>query len=427
VPPSLTETLGTHLREALPTDSPKLAEILKAPTVARFKADIYRAKHGSKDDALIREALRWRDVFASDAAGENEDDAASFALDARVDQLRRVESPARVDLFTQVATGTATPINTFVDQWLDDKPLAGRTMAAYRASIKRLEEWCAEANISPALETMTAKRAARFASEALKREDPATANKTLTGLSSYWTWLLAQHHLDPDEHRNVWQGNRRPKRKPPRGEEDDAKRPFTDSEVVVLIGGIKQGTLLGDLSRVAALTGARLNSIAELKAKQVEDGVFKVWDDKTPSGRRVVPVHADLKAIVKRRMKGKGPDDYLFPELPTQKSEARGRGAPASQAFTRQRRALGVDDQPGHRRQSRVDFHSWRRWFIRMAVEALEQGAKGFTPWTIADVVGHSKEDGPLPMTMGRYPGKASIGAMRACVEAVKLPTAASR
>jgi hypothetical protein len=63
-----------------------------------------------------------------------------------------------------------------------------------------------------------------------------------------------------------------------------------------------------------------------------------------------------------------------------------------------------------------------RRWFIRRAVEALENGAVGFTAWTMADVVGHSKEDGPLPMTMGRYPGKASFEAMRACIEAVKLP-----
>lgn len=49
------------------------------------------------------------------------------------------------------------------------------------------------------------------------------------------------------------------------------------------------------------------------------------------------------------------------------------------------------------------------------------------TAWTIADVVGHSNEDGPLPMTMGRYPGKASLDAMKACVEAVNLPASISR
>lgn len=76
-----------------------------------------------------------------------------------------------------------------------------------------------------------------------------------------------------------------------------------------------------------------------------------------------------------------------------------------------------------------MDFHSWRRWFVRKAVEGLERGAKGYTPWTIANVVGHKAENGtlegiplPLGMTMGRYAGATSLEAMRACVEAVKLP-----
>lgn len=74
-------------------------------------------------------------------------------------------------------------------------------------------------------------------------------------------------------------------------------------------------------------------------------------------------------------------------------------------------------------RQSRIDLYFLRRWFIRKAVQAPEEGTTGFTAWTIADVVGHSKEDGPLPTTMGRYHGRADIKASRAYVEAVRLPT----
>jgi hypothetical protein len=126
--------------------------------------------------------------------------------------------------------------------------------------------------------------------------------------------------------------------------------------------------------------------------------------------------------MVARRTAGKAPEDFLFHELPGQKDGARGRGAPITQAFTRERRRLGVDERPDGARQSRVDLHSFRRWFIRKALTALENGATGFTAWTLADVVGHDNEGGPLPMTTGRYPGTAPIGALRACVEAVKLP-----
>ena len=95
---------------------------------------------------------------------------------------------------------------------------------------------------------------------------------------------------------------------------------------------------------------------------------------------------------------------------------------------------MGVDERATlAQRQSNVDFHSWRRWFVRKAVEGLERGERGYTAWTIANVVGHKAEDGklegvslPLGMTMGRYAGGASLEAMRACVEAVTLPTAPS-
>lgn len=105
-----------------------------------------------------------------------------------------------------------------------------------------------------------------------------------------------------------------------------------------------------------------------------------------------------------------------------------------SQAFTRERRRLGVDERASlTQRQSNVDFHSWRRWFVRKAVEGIERGEKGYTAWTIANVVGHKAEDGtldgvalPLGMTMGRYAGAASAEAMRACVEAVGLPCAST-
>jgi hypothetical protein len=63
-----------------------------------------------------------------------------------------------------------------------------------------------------------------------------------------------------------------------------------------------------------------------------------------------------------------------------------------------------------------VDFHSWRRWFIRKARDARQD------PWTIADVVGHDKEALPLAMTMGRYPGESNDKALQECVEAVRLP-----
>ncbi|MET7244983.1 hypothetical protein ABZT49_16635 [Methylobacterium sp. EM32] len=175
-----------------------------------------------------------------------------------------------------------------------------------------------------------------------------------------------------------------------------------------------------------------MEEVAGLKVKDCADGCLRVTDAKTPAGLRTIPAHSALALLIARRTAGKGPNDFLFDDLEEQKpGSKRDRSAPVSQAFTRERRRLGVDERVSDaQRQSNVDFHSWRRWFIRQAVAGLEKGGSGYTPWTLANVVDHKAEDGsidgmtlPLGMTMGCYPGAAPIEAMRACIEAVKLPS----
>jgi hypothetical protein len=89
---------------------------------------------------------------------------------------------------------------------------------------------------------------------------------------------------------------------------------------------------------------------------------------------------------------------------------------PAVKEFTRYRRAVGVDERPGGKRRSNVNFHSWRRWFVMKARDAA------ISPWTIADVVGHDTKSMPLGLTMGTYPGRAAEADIKACVQAVTPP-----
>jgi integrase len=73
---------------------------------------------------------------------------------------------------------------------------------------------------------------------------------------------------------------------------------------------------LGDLMRLAALTGARPGALVELRVKDCEDGVFLMPPQKSEPGARRVPIHSDLVALVARRCEGKVGDDWLFPEVP---------------------------------------------------------------------------------------------------------------
>ncbi|MFG1419930.1 DUF6538 domain-containing protein [Xanthobacter sp. V0B-10] len=430
VPADARPVLGkAHLKVPLHTDSLVKANMLKWPVVARLKAEIDAARRTAEAKAaggnpVVVEAMEWREALA-----QGDEIAADILLPERAEEIEQKHGAEAAKAFVNVAKGKATPIATLLAPWLAEAQYAGRTEAAYRQAVAKFLEWAEKSSISPIVEAVDRRAAGRYIQEVFVTPgaDPATANKLVSGLSALWAWAIKRGH---GAEANPWigQGLRAKKVKAPDG--GGATRPFTDKEVSAILVGAN-GTL-GDMCRVAALTGMRLSEIAGIKVADVHlEGAgspfLQVVEGKTDAASRAVPLHPDLRPLVSLRCKGKKENAFLFHELPEQRSQQRSRGTAMSQTFTRLLRELKLEDKlPGHR-QARTGFHSWRRWFIRKAVEALEQGATGFTAWTLADVVGHSKEAGPLPMTMGRYPGAAGMEAKRACVLAVQLPKAEAK
>jgi integrase len=236
----------------------------------------------------------------------------------------------------------------------------------------------------------------------------AAARYTIS-LSSYWRFLLKRG----EAHENPWQGQSLPKehRHP-----DDKERPFTDEEVKRLLEGTPPGRL-GAIIRIAALSGARIDAIVSLKAKdcQVSDGegLFRFKPQKNERAHRFVPIHSELVGLVEELIRGKNPEEDVFPEYPEPRPGIQQeRSSPAVKVFTRYRRAVGVDETRPGRKRALTNFHSFRRWFITRAEQA------GQPENVIASVVGHQR----LGMTFGVYSRGPSMEQLRACVEAVRLP-----
>ncbi|MFG1466544.1 tyrosine-type recombinase/integrase [Xanthobacter sp. DSM 24535] len=422
VPKEAQAVLGkSALVVPLHTDSLARANLLKWQVIADLKDKITKALReaaakAAGGDPLVMEGMEWRAAIAGEE-GESSSLYADLAAD-RAEELEHRHGYERAKAFHDIATGKATPIEALVDAWLVEASYAGRTEAARRQAVRRLLAWCQAAHIPPVVETLTRRVAGRFVSEVFvaKGADPATANKLITGLSAFWGWLIKRGHASE----NPWSRQALKPRKARNEDGEAAKRPFTDAEVGKILAHVTG--LYADLCTFAALSGMRLGEIADFRVRHVRDGVIRIAQGKTDAASRDVPVHSAITGMIASRCAGKEPDAYLFHELPEQRNTARSRGAPVSQAFTRILRRLELDDIIPGRRQARTDFHSFRRWFISKAVKALENGATGFTAWTVADVVGHSNEAGPLGMTMGRYPGPAGIEPRKACVEAVRLP-----
>ena len=150
-----------------------------------------------------------------------------------------------------------------------------------------------------------------------------------------------------------------------------------------------------------------------MNVENIVDGCFDITVAKTKAGIRMVPIHSSLKAIITRRMDGKQAKDPLFPELPIpKKGSAVERSQKVVKTFTAYRRKLELDDVPEGARQSRVDFHSFRRWFATKAEQA--QHPTHF----IESLMGHKRTG----MTLGLYSAGPLKAQFRAVVESVKLP-----
>jgi integrase len=84
-----------------------------------------------------------------------------------------------------------------------------------------------------------------------------------------------------------------------------------------------------------------------------------------------------------------------------------------SKRFSYYRKRFGMGDKRSGARRSKVNFHSFRRWFATKGEEA------GQRENVVAAVMGHSKNVG---LTLGHYSKAELVELKRECIEAVRLP-----
>lgn len=423
----------THIRRSLKTT--KEAEALRRfPLVlAEIKGQLEAARRDESGalkgrtppkPTIDQEAAWWRErlisVGVDPAAAMSDDgfnrhvyDVLGEPIGGRWDGDREhpVYDPQRdaaSHTLVDLVTGRRVPVMTELERFIANKRADGKMTPKYedraRRTVQSLSEWLADRQ-KDSLGAVDRREAGLYAEHLSSlHTSPQTVTSRLSVLSSYWRWMerrgLARE--------NPWRDQAPEKRTAPT---DADKRPFTDLEVAALLSGTTY-TTLHDLMRIAALSGLRIEEIAQLTVRDCADGLFNVRVAKTKAGVRRVPIHTALAPIIARRSQGKDPSAFLIEELVPVGSGRR--SAKASERFTAYRRQLGLDERGEGQRQSDIDFHSWRRWFTTKA-----EGA-GQEPHIISAVVGHTL--GRQGTTLSVYSGGPSVEQMRAVVESVRLP-----
>lgn len=444
VPEAARAIIGkTRLRHDLKTDSLRQANLTKARHVERFRAQIdaamakvgderRRVDHEAGELALWRKWAQehpekvtesdwetWRECVglrATELRGEgavwhdgipvqNEDDDDSSGWEF----LRgSIERGAR---FRRIAEGEETPLDSLHETYIaaHRERLNARTQADDVRAIKFLLQWLTAEDVSPSIERITAKRAHAFAEAlpGLANVGPATANKYLSRLSSYWQWLAKK--VDAAS-ANPWYGVAL---EGARRRDDEKERSFTNDEIARLMAG-PATPHMHDLMMLGALTGARLDAIVDLKVRDVSDVAVQIQARKLETSDRLVPIHPDLKEVLERRCAGKNADDDLFPEWPPVKKigSLRERSFKASNHFTEYRRKIGVDDVMEGRRRALVNFHSFRRWFITRLRQA------GVDEAMISALVGHKQSS----ITLSVYSDGETIRQAAGAVGLLRMP-----
>ncbi len=442
VPRKLREVVGkAALKKSLGTDSLAEAQRLRWPALADLRKQLHEITRKAKAapyDPITAAALEDRttrgilvDIILREDRPEDVEALALFdreLFDLKAERIQSDHSPAKAREYRGIVRGERTPLVAHVDQWMADVGgLAKRTRKHYRDSVYQLAAFAAEEGLPQTIEAFDRRAAGDFISRRFIDRQGAdrTAKKFVSALSAYWRWLDAKGKIARASD-NPWRGQVMPT-KDTRGtslrdDSDDGAtggnepRPFTDDEVSRLLNpGKPDDPVLMEFIRIAALSGMRIDEIGRIRVRDVDLLGLSIHlpRAKTKAGIRHVPIHSDNANIIARRIIGKAPSEWLFPELPEYPPESLSeRSMVVTKRFVTYRRSISVDDRAEGQKRSRIDFHSFRRWFVTKAEQA------GIAIEIIEAVVGHKRKG----MTAGRYSGGPSLEQRRACVEAVKLP-----
>ena len=430
VPRPLQTQLGkTRIKRSLDTDSPADAERIKHKVIQQLKDELREAASvAGLTTNHLQVGLEWRKALEG-AADKRESEALRFLVVDRAEEIEAKDGYHKAHEFAQVAFGEITPMLSLLEPYLREKDMKERSKGDARRAVGAYLEWAEAYGAPSSVEMIDRKVAGRFVSERLLAQmEKKTAQKYLSFLSGYWTWLEVKGYAkDVPWTRQLHRVGKQTRSANLLGDGPSptgGKRAYTEEEARLVLHhspttSVEQRSV--DLAWIAALSGMRLDEICRLTVADCAGGWFnvnsKAGDGKTLASTRRIPIHSSLAPLIAKRTKGKTADDYLIHDL-TEPKEGRERSMPASKAYGKLREKLGVGGKPDGQRQSNVDFHSWRRWFAGMARDA------GNTDWTVAAFLGHDTSGlkGNLTMGVKGYAGAVKDDALMACVESVRAP-----
>ena len=364
----------TKFTQTLQTDSLSNAEVLKLPYLAEWKALIKAARNNRGPiglDVIADEVRLLRDEIKTKFKGF--EDSAIMEL---ADNLREHPNQHYADELLARVQGDWTPTDGFVEDWIGQADFQPKTADEARSNLKL---FCDRFRF---FETVGKDGLNDWVDELSASLHVTTVKKKIGFVRGYWQFCVDRGHtIAPAPLAGLV---KKPKRsKAIVAEEMRTKRKsWVVEDYHKLLAARPDDTLLNDLIRIGAHTGARREELCAMKLEQVKSDRFIVEDAKTEVGWREIPIHNDIKQLVARLVE-ESKDGYLLSGLSENKYG--NRGSAIGHRFSRLKTKLGYPPN--------YVFHSFRKTLTFMMRDA------GVIENHAALIVGHDLES----MTYGVY------------------------
>ncbi|MGN6314614.1 MAG: tyrosine-type recombinase/integrase [Rhodanobacteraceae bacterium] len=368
VPRKLQAAVGAKvLTRSLGTRDETEALRLRHKVIAELQQHIADAAHEGPQEITPERILETaRDARAAIEAGEAVLEELEPGFDVMVDDYLETEarkrgrdeeghpnlSPQEVRTIQRahrtIAGNAALTLGHQAQRYLsqmETSELRRQTVYDKRRHLEAFLDW-----IDPDTECkrVTKARAGAYVDEVVMPREVAVQTKRLAinTVRQFFDWLEARGLVNANPFSRAGALLRESRRG---GEQ--ARRPWTDVELLTMLRYVPQGDPLWALTALGAYTGARREDLCDLKVDSVDDGVLQVREGKTAAAVRRVPIHPVIRPLV-RQLADTSKDGYLLPGLLTGGKDDK-RGHYIGKRFSYALRRAGITDK-------RVVFHSFR-------------------------------------------------------------------
>ena len=205
----------------------------------------------------------------------------------------------------RIADLTKNPLSVVSKRFLEEesKVLKPATLRRKKRNIYKFIQWIGDIEIDQVKKSV----AGEYITRVIDKENPAydTIRNVVADLSSLFTW--AESRLDIERH--PFLRHKIPQLK--RGKQK--RKPWSNDNIQEFINHEKVGPKETLATSIALYTGMRLEEICQLKQKDVFDDCFHIYNGKTKSASRVIPVHTILQSYLSNL--GNEPEEYIIKGL----------------------------------------------------------------------------------------------------------------